>query len=133
MPSLCGGGAGLVLYDLDVHAELASRCRVEAWTPQVPGIREVFHAHLVDYAYPAHRHDTWSGAGSTRPAACCSRASGPLRWLPPWASTTRHTSPAASRSTPRRPRPATPAATPVGGSPSNLGLSSEISPASPFE
>jgi AraC-like DNA-binding protein len=47
------------LYDLDVHAEFPSRCRVEAWAPRVPGIREVFHAHLVDYAYPAHCHDTW--------------------------------------------------------------------------
>jgi AraC-like DNA-binding protein len=26
----------------------------------VPGIREVFHAHMVDYAYPAHCHDTWA-------------------------------------------------------------------------
>jgi len=53
-------GEVLVLYDLDVHAELPSRCRVEAWVPWVPGIREVFHAHMVDYAYPAHCHDTWA-------------------------------------------------------------------------
>ena len=26
----------------------------------MPGIREVFHAHMVDYAYPAHCHDTWA-------------------------------------------------------------------------
>jgi len=26
----------------------------------VPGIREVFHAHLVDYAYPSHCHETWA-------------------------------------------------------------------------
>lgn len=26
----------------------------------MPGIREVFHAHLVDYAYPRHCHDTWA-------------------------------------------------------------------------
>jgi AraC-like DNA-binding protein len=50
----------MVLYDLDVRAELPSRCHVEAWAPRVPGIREVFHAHLVDYAYPAHCHDTWA-------------------------------------------------------------------------
>jgi AraC-like DNA-binding protein len=25
-----------------------------------PGIREVFHAHLVDYGYPPHCHDTWA-------------------------------------------------------------------------
>ena len=39
---------------------LPARCHVEAWTPRVPGIREVFHAHLVDYAYPPHCHDTWA-------------------------------------------------------------------------
>ena len=43
-----------------MHADLPSGCRVEAWAPRVPGIREVFHAHLVDYAYPAHCHDTWA-------------------------------------------------------------------------
>jgi AraC-like DNA-binding protein len=48
------------LYDLDVDAELPGRCHVEAWAPQVPGIREVFHAHLVDYAYPPHCHETWA-------------------------------------------------------------------------
>ena len=26
----------------------------------MPGIREVFHAHLVDYAYPSHCHETWA-------------------------------------------------------------------------
>jgi AraC-like DNA-binding protein len=48
------------LYDLDVDAELPGRCHVEAWAPRVPGIREVFHAHLVDYAYPPHCHETWA-------------------------------------------------------------------------
>jgi AraC-like DNA-binding protein len=48
------------LYDLDVDAELPGRCHVEAWVPQVPGIREVFHARLVDYAYPPHCHETWA-------------------------------------------------------------------------
>jgi AraC-like DNA-binding protein len=48
------------LYALDVPAERPGRCHIEAWAPQVPGIREVFHAHLVDYAYPAHCHDTWA-------------------------------------------------------------------------
>jgi AraC-like DNA-binding protein len=60
MPSSSRGGPAGVLYDLDVHAEFPSRCRVEAWVPQVPGIREVFHARMVDYAYPAHCHDTWA-------------------------------------------------------------------------
>jgi AraC-like DNA-binding protein len=49
-----------VLYDLDVDAELPGQCHVEAWAPRVPGIREVFHAHLVDYAYPPHCHETWA-------------------------------------------------------------------------
>ncbi|MEJ2860398.1 AraC family transcriptional regulator [Actinomycetospora flava] len=33
---------------------------VRAWRPAVPGIREVFHAHFVDHAYPAHTHDAWT-------------------------------------------------------------------------
>ena len=33
---------------------------VRAWRPEVPGIREVFHARFVDHAYPAHTHDTWT-------------------------------------------------------------------------
>jgi AraC-like DNA-binding protein len=36
------------------------RERVKAWKPPVPGIREVFHAHFVDHAYPPHTHDTWT-------------------------------------------------------------------------
>ena len=43
-----------------MDAELPARCHVEAWAPQVPGIREVFHARLVDYAYPSHCHETWA-------------------------------------------------------------------------
>ena len=43
-----------------MDAELPGRCRVEAWAPQVPGIREVFHARLVGYAYPPHCHETWA-------------------------------------------------------------------------
>lgn len=39
---------------------LPARCQVEAWAPKLPGIREVFHARLVDYAYPPHCHDTWA-------------------------------------------------------------------------
>ena len=33
---------------------------VEAWDPQVAGVREVFHARFVDYAYPRHTHDAWT-------------------------------------------------------------------------
>jgi AraC-like DNA-binding protein len=39
---------------------LPARCHVEAWSPGLPGLREVFHAHLVDYAYPSHCHDVWA-------------------------------------------------------------------------
>lgn len=33
---------------------------IRAWSPPVPGVREVFHARFVDHAYPAHTHDTWT-------------------------------------------------------------------------
>ena len=33
---------------------------VRAWKPAVAGVREVFHARFVDYAYPPHVHDTWT-------------------------------------------------------------------------
>jgi AraC-like DNA-binding protein len=48
------------LYVLDVDAVLPDSCRVEAWAPPVPGISEVLHARLVNYAYPAHCHETWA-------------------------------------------------------------------------
>jgi AraC-like DNA-binding protein len=34
--------------------------RVVAWRPEVPGVREVFHARFVAHAYPSHTHDTWT-------------------------------------------------------------------------
>ncbi|SDE08213.1 AraC family transcriptional regulator [Auraticoccus monumenti] len=34
--------------------------QVRAWRPEVPGVTEVLHAHLVGHAYPAHTHDTWT-------------------------------------------------------------------------
>jgi len=43
-----------------VHEPAPRHCQVQAWRPQVPGIAEVFHAHIVDYAYPPHCHDTWT-------------------------------------------------------------------------
>lgn len=54
-------GAG-VLHDLAVGTgqEVPPRCRVDAWAPPVPGIAEVFHAHMVDFGYPPHCHDTWT-------------------------------------------------------------------------
>ncbi|MEC4018072.1 AraC family transcriptional regulator [Streptomyces sp. H27-D2] len=40
--------------------EERSRSRITAWRPQVAGVAEVFHAHFVGHAYPAHTHDTWT-------------------------------------------------------------------------
>jgi AraC-like ligand binding domain len=36
-----------------------SRRAMSIW-PSRARIREVFHAHLVDYAYPPHCHETWA-------------------------------------------------------------------------
>jgi AraC-like DNA-binding protein len=36
------------------------RQRVTAWRPPLPGVREVFHAHFTDHAYPSHTHDAWT-------------------------------------------------------------------------
>lgn len=33
---------------------------MRAWRPPVPGVTEVFHADVVDYAYPPHCHDEWT-------------------------------------------------------------------------
>ena len=33
---------------------------VRAWRPQIPGVREVFHAHFRRHAYPPHVHDVWT-------------------------------------------------------------------------
>ena len=48
------------MYVLDVDPVLPGHCHVEAWAPPVPGISEVLHARLVNYAYPAHCHETWA-------------------------------------------------------------------------
>lgn len=48
------------MYDVDVDEPIPDRCSVTAWRPDVAGIAEVFHAHIVDWAYPAHSHDTWT-------------------------------------------------------------------------
>ena len=48
------------MYVLDVEAAQPGHCHVEAWAPKVPGISEVLHARMVDYAYPAHCHETWA-------------------------------------------------------------------------
>lgn len=33
---------------------------VQSWTSSVAGVREVFHAHFVEHAYPPHAHSTWT-------------------------------------------------------------------------
>jgi AraC-like DNA-binding protein len=33
---------------------------IRAWTPPIPGIREVFHAAFAEHAYPPHTHDVWT-------------------------------------------------------------------------
>ncbi len=48
------------MHVLDVDELVAASCSVTAWRPGVPGITEVFHANIADYAYPAHCHDTWT-------------------------------------------------------------------------
>ena len=80
-----------VLYDLDVEEDIPGHCTIEAWVPPVPVITEVFHAHIVDWAYPPHCHDTWAvlivddGAIrydlDTRPRGAARRS---VTILPPW-------------------------------------------------
>lgn len=48
------------MYIFDVEQQVPNSCRVVAWRPPVPGISEVFHAHIVNYKYPTHCHDTWT-------------------------------------------------------------------------
>ncbi|MFG1919012.1 helix-turn-helix domain-containing protein [Micromonospora sp. NPDC048898] len=54
------GAAAPVLDVLDADGTRPPGCRVRAWRPPVPEISEVFHAQIVDYAYPPHAHDTWT-------------------------------------------------------------------------
>jgi AraC-like DNA-binding protein len=44
------------LYDLCV----ADDTRVRAWRPEVPGVVEVFHAHMTSHVYPMHTHESWT-------------------------------------------------------------------------
>jgi AraC-like DNA-binding protein len=39
---------------------MADGSRILAWRPRVPGIAEVFHAHMTDHVYPMHAHDSWT-------------------------------------------------------------------------
>jgi AraC-like DNA-binding protein len=34
--------------------------RLAAWSPAVPGVTEILHAHFVEHAYPPHVHDVWT-------------------------------------------------------------------------
>ena len=34
--------------------------RVRAWRPPVPGVVEVFHAHMTSHVYPMHTHESWT-------------------------------------------------------------------------
>jgi hypothetical protein len=45
-----------VLYDFCV----AGDTRVRAWRPEVPGVVEVFHAHMISHVYPMHTHEAWT-------------------------------------------------------------------------
>ncbi|MET9861308.1 AraC family transcriptional regulator [Streptomyces smyrnaeus] len=39
---------------------MAYQQEISAWRPSVPGVREVFHAHYTEHAYPMHVHDAWT-------------------------------------------------------------------------
>src|SRR5690242_2042652 len=61
-PTLIGCGPA-VLYDPAMGAAAGSGFAtsfVRAWTPAVPGVREVLHARFPNHAYPPHTHDTWT-------------------------------------------------------------------------
>jgi AraC-like DNA-binding protein len=45
-----------VLYDFCV----ADDTRISAWRPEVPGVVEVFHAHMTSHVYPMHTHQAWT-------------------------------------------------------------------------
>jgi AraC-like DNA-binding protein len=44
------------LYDFCV----ADDTRIRAWRPDVPGVVEVFHAHMTTHVYPMHTHEAWT-------------------------------------------------------------------------
>jgi AraC-like DNA-binding protein len=44
------------LYDLCVVDDT----RIRAWRPDVPGVIEVFHAHMTSHVYPMHTHESWT-------------------------------------------------------------------------
>jgi AraC-like DNA-binding protein len=42
------------------QAHQAPQREITAWSPHVPGVVEVFHAHYTEYAYPMHVHEAWT-------------------------------------------------------------------------
>jgi AraC-like DNA-binding protein len=44
------------LYDFCVVDDT----RIRAWRPDVPGVLEVFHAHMTSHVYPMHTHESWT-------------------------------------------------------------------------
>jgi AraC-like DNA-binding protein len=63
MTAVDNGRPGQVLYDpgmVPPGRGPATGEWVRAWKPVVAGVREVFHAHFVDYAYPPHVHGAWT-------------------------------------------------------------------------
>lgn len=39
---------------------MVGETRVRAWRPPVPGVAEVFHAHMTSHVYPMHTHEAWT-------------------------------------------------------------------------
>ena len=58
-PAAGAGSCTIVAMSMD-HRPPAGSEWVRAWKPVVAGVREVFHARFVDYAYPPHVHDSWT-------------------------------------------------------------------------
>jgi AraC-like DNA-binding protein len=60
MPPLDDALSSAVLYVPRVGQDGRRTSTVTAWKPAVPGLTEVFHARMVDFAYPPHCHDVWT-------------------------------------------------------------------------
>jgi AraC-like DNA-binding protein len=43
-----------------MEVDAPDSCSIRAWRPEVPGIAEVFHAHIEGWSYPKHAHDSWT-------------------------------------------------------------------------
>lgn len=60
-------GRFAIRWRLDVDGPFPAGCSIEAWRPAVAGISEVFHAHIIDFSYPLHSHDSWTVLPTGRP------------------------------------------------------------------